>query len=142
MALQSGASPIPAGDTMPIPVTTMRRASITLPSLEKIEDALLHQRARDQRPEELRLALRVRVVHQLEGRQGGRRLRARDRARELARLVDHAAGCDAAVDEPDAMGLRRADRLAAQDHLQGLRPSDEPYQPADASHPRDEAHRQ
>src|SRR4029453_4233718 len=84
MALQSGASPIPAGDTMPIPVTTMRRASITLPSLEKIEDALLHQRARDQRPEELRLALRVRVVHQLEGRPGGRRPRARARARAEA----------------------------------------------------------
>src|SRR5262249_17959379 len=64
------------------------------------------------------------------------------RAREPARLLDHTVRRDAAVDEPDAMGLRRVDRLAAEDDLERLRPSDEPRQAADAAQTRNEAERQ
>src|SRR5262249_33141595 len=94
------------------------------------------------RTEQLRLALRIDVVHQLEGRQGGRRLRARDRGRQLPRLLEDAAGGHATVDEPDAMGLRRGHRLTAQYHLQGLWPSDDPRQAAAAAQTRNEAERQ
>src|SRR5262249_15115400 len=142
MALQSGASPIPAGDTMPIPVTTIRWPSIGFPSLEEIEELLPYQRARDQRGEQLGLTFRIGTVHQLESRQGGSRLRACDGGGEPVGLLEHAVGSDAAVHEPDAMGLCRVDRLAAQDHLERLRPPHERGQAADAAQTRNEAERQ
>src|SRR5262249_25405747 len=126
---------------MPIPVTTMRRASIRILSLEEIEQALSHQRARHQRTEQLGLAFGVHLVDQLESRQRSRRLRTRDHVGELPRLAEHTPRSDAAIDEPDPMRFRCAHRLTRQDHLEGLRTPDESGQPADAPETRDEAER-
>src|SRR5262245_40381515 len=142
MAAQSGACPMPAGETMPIPVTTMRLPPIPDASLEQVEEIPPHHRGRDQRTEQFSLALGTHFVHQLEGRPSRRRLRAQDRTGELPRLAHHPVGSDAAVHESNAMRLPRTHRLAGQDHLQGLRPPHEPRQPARAGESGDEAERQ